>query len=204
MICYHILPPATYPIPCGEQGHETIACIVQSLFPFYGKQDLSVGQTAFEHLIWLNQTSLHHVAMTQPSGAEKREQSPTSGTHPEEWIAILATPAHVSAQRCVTLGMKIVPRWERGRELTHCSWWVCKDLKWAKQTLLAKRMWFLGNSGTHCSKTRLLVPGSDSRQVKHTLPLCRERNLVPDNMNGGFITTIISMACSRYCSCFDW
>lgn len=49
--------------------------IVQPLFPFHGKQNVSISQTAFEYLTWLNQTSLHHVAVIQPSDAEKREQS---------------------------------------------------------------------------------------------------------------------------------
>lgn len=34
-------------------------------------------------------------------------------------------------------------------------------------------------TGTHCGETRLLVPGSDSRQIKHRLTFCRGRNLAP-------------------------
>ena len=33
---------------------------------------------------------------------------------------------------------------KRGKELTHCSWWVCKDLKWTEQILLANGTWFPG------------------------------------------------------------
>lgn len=72
MICHHVLCLAIDLKPHREQGKKTI---VQSLFPFHGKLDFSTSQTAFEHLTWPNQTSLHHVAVTQPSDAEKREQS---------------------------------------------------------------------------------------------------------------------------------
>lgn len=193
MICYHILSPAAYFIPHGEQEHKTIAYIVQSLFPFLGKQDLSVGQTAFEHLIWPNQISSCHVAVTQTSGAEKIRQFPTLGAHPGEPIAVLAIATHISAQRCVMFGMKIVPQLKKGK-----SWWVCKDLKWTTQILLANCVWFPENSGIHRDKIGFLVPGSNSRQAKHNLPFCRSRNLLPGSVNDGYVTTDISMACSIY------
>lgn len=72
MIFHHVLSLAINPEPRREQGHKTI---VQPLLPFHGKQDFSISQTAFEYLTWPNQTSLHHVAVIQPSGAEKRAQS---------------------------------------------------------------------------------------------------------------------------------
>lgn len=89
------------------------------------------------------------------------------------------------------------------REVTHCHWWFCKDINWTKQFLLANQMGFLGNSGTHHDETRLLVPGSNSRQIKHSLTFCRGRNLATGSVNGGYIAAIISVSSSRYCLCFD-
>lgn len=104
-----VLSPAVYPLLRQEKGHKTVACIAQSLFPFHRKQDLSISQTAFEHLIQANQTSLHHMAVALLLGADRREQSPTLGIHPEEQIARLTRLAHVFMQRCMMLGMKMVP-----------------------------------------------------------------------------------------------
>lgn len=100
-------------------------------------------------------------------------------------------------------GMKMCFCEERGREVTHCHWWFCKDIDWTKQFLLANQMGFLGNSGTHHDETRLLVPGSNSRQIKHSLTFCRGRNLATGSVNGGYIAAIISVSSSRYCLCFD-
>lgn len=155
MICCHALSLAINPEPHREQGRKTI---VQSLFPFHGKQDFSISQTAFEHLTCPNQTSLHHVAVTQPSGAEK---SHILGIHSEEQIA-----GYTSSGLFAELndsGMKMCLSEKRWREITHCPWWLSEDIKWTKQFLLANQMWFPGNSGTHCGETRLLVPGSKSR-----------------------------------------
>lgn len=113
MICCHALSLAINPEPHREQGRKTI---VQSLFPFPGKQDFSISQTAFEHLTCPNQTSLHHVAVTQPSGAEK---SHILGIHSEEQIVILVTPAQVSLQSWMSLEWKCASvRRDEERSLT--------------------------------------------------------------------------------------
>jgi len=94
-------------------GGEPVTCIAQSLFLFHGKQDLSISQIAFGHLVWPNQASVCHMAVINPQ-VQTKEHNPISWGCMQEgklqpWLHPL-TPL----QKCTVLGVIIVSWWKNG------------------------------------------------------------------------------------------
>lgn len=111
----------SYPFCCylhhtlWRAGGEPATCIAQTLFLFHGKQGLSISQKAFGHLLWPNQASVCHVAVTSPQvQTKKKVHSPISQGCMQEgelqpWLHHLT-----SLQKCTVLGVIIVLWWKKG------------------------------------------------------------------------------------------